>query len=196
LRPLDGIDVYHYEWFDTNGKRLRASHVRFLPEPRITTRFGVIMFDDKKDTELNGRLNEPVQAPTLAEEILSDAQAAAYEGNIRRATVELAVACEVAVRQTFLSRDTANAEALFDCLEDKARIRILELIDKDAQDAIGQSFRKAHPKDYENIEDLFTARNKAAHRGQQTVTAEVLDEWWNSALTLMNWLKGLNLPTS
>src|SRR5262245_19790322 len=196
LRPLRGIDVYDYAWFDTNGKRLQARHVRFLPEPKITTRFGVIMFDDKKDTELNARLNEPVQAPTLAEEILSDAQAAAYEGNIRRATVELAVACEVAVRRTFLSRDTTYAEALFDCLEDKSRIRILELIDKDVQDAIGQSFKKAYPKDYENIEDLLTARNKAAHRGQETIGAEVLDEWWNSALTLMTWLRGLNLSES
>ena len=59
LRPLDLIDVYHHDWFDTNGERLSASHSRFLPEPRITTRFGVIMFDDKKDTELNARLSEP-----------------------------------------------------------------------------------------------------------------------------------------
>src|SRR5262245_6000799 len=195
LRPLRGIDVYDYASLDNTRKLFQALHVRFLAEPRITTRFGLIMFDDKKDTELNARLNEPVQARTLAEEILSDAQAAAYEGNIRRATVELAVACEVAVRRTFFRRDTAYAEFLFDYLEDRAQIHIVKLIDGFAEKATGDSFRKTHPKDYKNIEDLFIARNTASHRGQQTVSAEVLDKWWNSALALMSWLKGRSFPT-
>jgi hypothetical protein len=47
LRPLGGIDVYHYEWFDTIRKRLPALHIRFLPESKITTRFGAIMFDER-----------------------------------------------------------------------------------------------------------------------------------------------------
>lgn len=152
--------------------------------------------------ELN-RFWECPDEPSLVSQLLSDAQGAWFEKNLRRSVLELAIACEVAVKRRFFSNETP-AGAAFDYLEDKAKvsIRVLELVDKVAQEAFGKSYRVEHPEEYTKIDYLFRCRNKIAHRGelsfrddsgsQLAVDANTVASWWNSSAALVEWLSGLS----
>lgn len=138
--------------------------------------------------------------PELYQELLSDAQAAIYQKNFRRALLELAIATEIAVKQTFFSK-TVPAGAAYEYLEDTRRVNIsiTELIHGAAKQAFGCSFRETNQEDYKNIDFLFRCRNKIAHRGEpvykddtgdfQNVTETVIEQWWQSVDNLISWLE-------
>jgi hypothetical protein len=158
---------------------------------------GVQKLAQESAEALQAALVNPVE-PMLYEEILSDAQTALFEHNLRRAVLELAIASELVVERQFLSGDSP-AVAAFEYFEAKAhfRVPVVDYINGLAKEAFGKSFLKDHPNDWHNIQNLFQCRNKIAHTGQllypgqPPVNGEVVVRWWNSVMTLINWLSSL-----
>ena len=137
--------------------------------------------------------------PTLHEEILSDAQTASFEGNIRRAVLELAITCEIVAKQKYFSEESASGAA-FNHLDDR-RVRVVDLIADKALEAFGKSFRIEQNGHYWNIDHLFRCRNNVAHRGELSykndggksidVNTKTVSIWWNSVLVLVEWIGNL-----
>ena len=111
--------------------------------------------------------------------------------------LELAVACEVFVKETFLGSNY-RASRVYEALEDRGKVnlRVLDLIDIGGAAVTGSSFRTHDPEAFRDIDNLFRARNKSAHRGKVTyrddsgvheVTFRVLVRWWTSAAKLFEW---------
>ncbi|MHB8483393.1 MAG: hypothetical protein ACYDBV_11775 [Nitrospiria bacterium] len=141
-------------------------------------------------------------SPSIIEQLLSDAQSAWFEGNLHRTVLEMALACEIAVKRKFFPIDS-QAGAAFDYLEDKSqvKVRIIDLIDQVAIEVFGKSFKNDHPKDYENIDYLFRCRNKVAHRAELlfrdalgkkiAVDEGMVEVWFNSVIVLKEWIDDL-----
>jgi hypothetical protein len=137
----------------------------------------------------------------LYEELISDAQTAASEGNYRRAVLELAIATEVFIKNSFFKSNPVST-ATFEYLEDKNKINVsaIDLISDVAKRAFDISFKKDSPDDYKNIDHLFRCRNKIAHQGKLgfrndngdwiEVTNETVNDWWKSVSKLIQWLDG------
>jgi hypothetical protein len=127
----------------------------------------------------------------LHEEVLSDAQTAIIEDNLRRAVLEMAISCEIAVKRAFLGGASLTG-TVCSYLEDRGRlnVRVLDLISTVAKNCVGVSFKDEHPSDFTRIDHLFRCRNKAAHRGKLVfrddsgstveVDKETAIEWWDS----------------
>jgi len=130
---------------------------------------------------------------------MSDAQSAVLQNNLRRAVLEMAIACEIAVKQAFFAKATP-AGAAYEYLEDKGRVHvpITELLHNVAKQAFGKSFKEEEPSNYNNVDFLFRGRNKVAHRGElvyrdgtgnlQSIDEETLAEWWESVMILRAWI--------
>jgi len=133
------------------------------------------------------------------QEFMSDAQTSILRGNVPRAVLEMAIACEIAAREAFFAKATP-AGAAFEYIVDKARVpvKVINLIDGAARQAFGESFKKAAPNAYRDIDFLFRCRNKVIHKGEQfyrddngierNVTRDSLEQWWASAMGLIQWL--------
>lgn len=123
--------------------------------------------------------------PKLHEKILSDAQTALFEYDLRRAVLEMAIACEVVVKQRFV--------------KDKSKVRVIDLIDGESNKVFGRSFKTDHSQHYDNIDHLFKCRNQVAHRGNLSyrdksgtpheVDYKIVADWWGSITTLVDWIK-------
>lgn len=135
----------------------------------------------------------------LYQEILSDAQAAIFSGNIRRAVFEMAIVCELSTKRKYFSEGGVSGLA-FDYFEDKGKIKVtvLDLISSVGEEALGESFKDKSPDDFKNIDYLFRCRNKVAHRGKTlfkdasgVVTKpdiKIVGNWYESVEALLQWL--------
>ena len=201
--PIDGID------FDLKSGIIIAEGGDFLNDNFL----GIQHYSSLRYQEaLQTALNEDVTYP-LYEELISDAQTAACEGNNRRAVLELAIASEVFIKNFFFKSnpyDAASsffksnpvAAATFEYLDDKKKLDVqaIKLIDHVAECAFGTSFKKDSPIDYKNIDHLFRCRNNIAHQGilgfnddhgdWNDVTRHTISKWWESVLKLIQWLDG------
>lgn len=188
-------------WSDEEGTPMKGGTQGLIMTrtPGWEGEFGVQKLERKNLAGL-ARALSATRNPSLHEQILSDAQAAALEGNIRRAVLELAVACEVFVRETFLGSDEIAA-SVYEALEDKGKmnVRVLDLIEIGGAAVFGSGFRTHDPDAFADIDHMFRARNKSAHRGRVTyrddsgvheVTDTVLRKWWTSADQLFRWARG------
>ncbi len=186
-------------WVDETGAEAGKGPSVWVAQG-VPRRFGVIPLQAKHDQRLIRALGRRL-VPKLHEELLSDAQAAALRGNLRRAVLELAIACEVAVKRKFFG--SSSGGRTIEYLEDKRHfeVPVIELIGKAAEDVFGETFKSAHSAAHADIENLYQCRNKVAHRGQlifrpqtmpvQTATPEILGQWLSSARVLFVWLKKL-----
>jgi hypothetical protein len=207
LRELETRDqeLQNPEWTDETGREVGKGIQTFIAHrvPGLGySSFGIRKLKRTDDAELEQALKTPV-GPELYEELLSDAQAAVFQNNFRRAIIEMAIACEVAVKQTFFSKETP-AGAAYEYLEDKGRIniRIIELIDSAAKHAFGESFKDVNGSAYQDIDNLFRCRNKVAHRGEvvykddsgglNVIDLNTLAKWWQSVEALLEWLNKYN----
>lgn len=186
-------------WFDSTGQELKvggSTGVGYrLPD---LASFGIKCLSNSGDLNLEEALVKPVE-PELHEELLADAQTAIYENNLRRGALEMAIACEVAVKQFFFAKSSIAGEA-YEYLERKRKVAVSipELIDGAANQAFGISFKTAHSLEFESINCLFQCRNKIAHRGEawyrdkhgtrHELNRETLARWWNAIDVLLNWL--------
>lgn len=192
------------EWTDEDGKAVGKAGGVFVMNPvhGLHGELDVRKLAPDNSSLLSLFLNEPPDA-SLTDEILSDAQSAWFEGNLRRAVLELAIACEVIVKRHFFAGDSP-AGAAFDYLEDKAKVsvRIPELIDRVCTEAFARSFRDDHPDRYRDVDHLFRCRNKVAHRGELSfrddggrkidVDALTVQSWWNAVVALRTWLRDIS----
>lgn len=194
-----GVGFQNPTWFDDKGEEYKLggkTGVGYrLPD---LASFGVKCLSDSDDTCLQQALQSPV-VHELHEELLADAQTAIFEGNLRRGALEMAIACEVAVKQAFFARSTVAGEA-YEYLERKRKVTVSvpELISGAAKQAFGESFKDSYPVDYDNICFLFQCRNKIAHRGEplyrdkkgepRKADIDTLKQWWASVEVLISWL--------
>ena len=188
------------EWTDASDTLIGkgAYEVVIGPTPGFNGELGIQKVEDESAELLRVELTNP-RKWTLHKQILSDAQTALYECNLRRAVLELAIVSELVVERKFLSGDSPAIEA-FEYLEDHARYRVgvPEYLDGVAKRAFGKSFKQDRSEDYRNIENLFRARNKVAHMGELwyrdnspdriDVDYDLVARWWDSVLRLINWL--------
>lgn len=126
------------KWFDDQGKQIEINNIDKLlgglirAETEFVTleSFGIRKLTKDDDLELANALENPI-TPKLYEEILSDSQAAALEGNLHRALLELAIACEIFIKQSFFEKTTVPGSA-YEYLEDKGKINVrsIEMVDQ------------------------------------------------------------------
>ena len=202
----DEEQFYNPQWLDSEGKPIEIPNHKV--ESGIILRrgagflndkfLGIQLYDDSQKDDLEVAFDNPIEVP-LYEELLSNAQDAAIQGNNRRAVLELAITTEVYVKNVFFGRDLISS-AVFDFLEDKRRtnVKVLDLIDSCAKYALNCSFKEDMPNDYENIDYLFRCRNKIVHRGElgyrdnngswHECLREQIQNWWDSVINLINWL--------
>lgn len=187
-------------WFDETGNQLRCnSKMHTLRIPGLNGELGVKKLTPKNMTELVEFIASEHEE-SLADTLLSDAQSAWFEGNLRRSVLELAICTEVMVKRCFFAHDSP-AGAAFDYLEDKSKIsvRVLDLLDTVAEEAFSASYKKDEPNNYQNIDHLFRCRNKIAHRGELSfrddsgknisIDKARVEAWWNSVVNLKTWLQ-------
>lgn len=189
-------------WRDENGNEIRTGWdiCAITPRPGMSSYdFGVAKLTTNLDPDLGSAIEDEI-IPELHEEILSDAQSAIFQENYRRAVLELAMACELTIKQTYFSKSTAAGRA-YEFMEDRQKVsmNITDYIDGVAEYALGEKFEKASSKtDFINIQHLFRGRNKIVHRGElifrddQGVTHPIdrttLKKWWISVERLLVWL--------
>jgi hypothetical protein len=187
-------------WTDEYDKIVGKAGIEIVAErvPGLYGELGVKKLTPDVAESLQRFLGQPTPAP-LFEQLLSDAQTAWFDGNLRRSVIELAIACEVLVKRSFFAGDSP-AGAAFDYLEDKAQltVRVLDLLDRVSLEAFGKSFRADCPDEYKNIDHLFRCRNKVVHRGELSyrddggtrVRVDVAEvaKWWNAVRILVEWL--------
>lgn len=193
------------EWSDEAGNLLNTDFDIYtcsccMPARYYDCEFDIRSYDHQKDLrELESELTS-LGKPELYEEILSDARDAIVQENYRRAILEMAIACEIFVKQIFF-RTTELSSSVFDYLESKRKIEVntLDLINGVSKEAFGESFSDNYPKDYKNIDYLFRARNKIAHSGEAfykddsgkkvLIYENSLMQWWKSIKQVVNWLR-------
>lgn len=198
-QPLQKIQASALNWTDDLGHDIETGIVITAPATFLTHPdgyLGVQPLERKHDKRLGAAIAKPVSV-ALHEELLSDAQAAAMQGNIRRAVLELAIACEVFAKHAFFGSDDAGR--VFAALEDRGKlgVSIIDLIEIGGEALRGTKFRKFDPAAHADIDHLFRARNKVAHRGevtfrddkgkQHTVDRALLERWWRSVEKLFAW---------
>lgn len=195
-------DLQNPRWTDEAGEEINPGIISVVSELKYglnSQHFGVQKLTADRDTELQETLENPVR-PELWEELVSDAQQAAFVGNFRRAILELAIACEVLLKRVFLGA-TETTDAAFEYLEEKGLLRmpVIDLLDGVARRAFGTSFRDVSAEDYQSIDFLFRCRNKVAHRGllayrddrgvSHEVDRETLLQWWKSVDKMISWVR-------
>ncbi|MBI5048159.1 MAG: hypothetical protein HZB54_04350 [Deltaproteobacteria bacterium] len=190
------------QWTDEYGKEVGKGMQGDMVPAIIgfsSPKFGIKKMTVSDDEALKRALQTPI-VPELFEEILSDAQAAIVQNNLRRGILEMAIVCEIAVKHAFFAK-YSTAGAAYEYFEDKGRINIsvLELIHGAAKEAFGESFKEFSEKAYKDIVFLFRCRNKIAHRGEitygddagivHTVDRGEIEKWWVSVEMFLDWLK-------
>jgi hypothetical protein len=157
------------------------------------------------DLSLQQALAEPPIEPELYEELLSDARAALFQGSLRRAIIELAISCEVAIKQAFFNKATAAELSMY--FDERKQINddvggFTNLLGKPAEHILGQNFRKIKRRAAAHIDGLFRCRNQIAHEGEPTykdkrgrsqiVDQAIAKEWFKAAHYLFYWLQRMH----
>lgn len=195
------IELSVLKWMGEDGQALTPPGLRPIVVHGIgAASLGERDFTVDDDSYLQQALETELPIESY-QEFMSDAQTSILRGNVPRAVLEMAIACEIAVRQAFFAKATP-AGAAFEYIEDKARIpvKVIDLVDGAVRQAFGESFKDAAPDAYRDIDFLFRCRNKVAHRGEpfyrddkgaeHKVTRDTLEQWWSSAMGLLQWLAG------
>ena len=189
------------QWTNEDGEEFETGRIEFvvttLPSRGLKL-FGEKDFTEADDENLRNALQNDLDID-LHKEFLANAQTSARNGKLSRAILEMVIACEIAVKRAFFAKST-TAGAAYEYLEDKGRIRVsvIELIHNVAKEAVGQSFKDVDSDAYQDIDYLFRARNKVAHRGvmmyrdvggtECEVDRPTLEVWWASVDTLISWI--------
>lgn len=159
------------------------------------TSFGIRKLTLNDDIDLANAIRDQIK-PLPYEDILSDAQAAALQGNIRQAALELAIACEIFIRHSLFKEDSFS-ERVFETLDGDKKFAITYLLEDVTKGVFGESFQSSNLNDFKNLKNLLYCRNKIAHQGKaiylennqkQELNIEVLKDWWNSFFVFVNWV--------
>ena len=188
------------KWIGADDSKLASGVLEF--SAKIISSRGLGLLGEKDfiadhDVRLHDVLQNDLSIETH-QEFLADARTSIVNGHLRRAILEMAIACEVAIKQLFF-KETTTAGAAYEYLESKRRVnvRAIDLIHGVAKEVFGESFKDVASDAYGHIDLLFRSRNKVAHRGkaiyrddggEHTVDRHCLEEWWPSVDLLMNWI--------
>ncbi len=155
-----------------------------------------LKIEQQSEIENKLKLDQGIE---LYQNILSDAQAAVFGGDVRRAIFEMAIVCELFTKRKYFS-EGGIAGLAFDYFEEKGKVKVsvMELITSVAEEALGESFKAHSITDCMNINYLFRCRNKVAHRGKVLFKddggnivypdLELIKEWFKSVEVLVAWL--------
>ena len=186
-------------WIDEKGNTLESMPhyiTSTIPSPGP---LGVKGLSIEDDLDFLHALQNPIN-PELYEELLSDSRTSIFEGNFRRGVLEMAIACEIFVKQSFFAESTVSGIA-YEYLIDKRKVDVAvkELISKIAKQTFGESFKEYDEFAFNQIDSLFRCRNKVAHKGKSyfltdnnekiEVDFDILKDWWISVEKMINWLK-------
>ncbi|HEX7181534.1 MAG TPA: hypothetical protein VF756_06800 [Thermoanaerobaculia bacterium] len=195
LEPFSFLDLTPPKWLDERGAEIETG-LQYILATWAKPAYLENTLQPHNDKDLTFFLEHDIQ-PSLAEEILLDSLGAIEGKNMRRAIIEGAVCCEVAAKQT-ITYEYLDAT-------DKARTPVPELLDKGFAEVFGVSFKQSDPKRFQDIDFLFRARNKAAHRAatsfrddsgvEHVVTRQMVSEWLISVQHLLLWLSQFWKPT-
>lgn len=192
LRRLNAGHIESWEWFTEEGALIHSESrgnifARFPGGPDAPNSLGSQSFKRSQSAELLLALQTPTDL-SVAYELRAQAQEAIFEGKGFLSVLLLAVASEVSIKTAFFRRDSIASDA-FDYLEEKRQIEVspVELVNKVAKRAFGQSFAEHDRCAFDSLDNLFRCRNKIAHRAKATFrdkteqlispTAETLIEW-------------------
>lgn len=204
VRPFPPWDynLNNPSWLNENREVLKGGNLIVLPPiPGLDGQLGSRKLIPNELPSLQKFIEAPTD-PSLAYSLLSDAQSAWFEDNLRRSVLELAICAEVMVKRKFFAK-SSPAGAAFDYLEDRSKtpVRVLELLDAVAKEAFSRSYKEKDPDSFKNIDHLFRCRNKIAHRGELyfkddsgiTILADknLVETWWNSVVNLKEWLDSI-----
>jgi len=188
LEPFNLLDLFPPKWLDERGVEIETG-LQYISSTWAKPAYLENTLQEHNEEDLRFFLEHDIQ-PSLAEEILLDSLGAIEEKKLRRAIIEAAVCCEVAAKQT-ITYELLDAT-------DKARVPVPELLDKTFAEVFGTSFKQSDPKRFQDIDFLFRARNKAAHRAatsfrddsgvEHLVTRQMVSEWLISVQHLLLWL--------
>jgi hypothetical protein len=208
LRDPIGEDLDNPKWTDGTGQEVPSGisfHEASLYGIELDEEVGIQALASTDDPMLQQALAEPPIQPELYEQLLSDARAALFQGSLRRAILELAISCEVAIKQAFFVKGTEAALSIY--FDEKKQLRenvggFTNLLGNPAEHILGQNFRKAGKAERRTciyIDRLFQCRNQIAHEGQPTyknkrgrslpVDQAVAKEWFKAADHLFRWLR-------
>jgi hypothetical protein len=207
---MGGLQWSDETWTDETGQEIPSG----IAPWRELSLYGIELDDEvgikalaaADDPALQQALAEPAIEPEPYEELLSDARAALFhfQEGLRRAILELAISCEVAIKQAFF--DKATEAALSPYFDEKRQVRksvggFTNLLGEPAERILGQNFRKAERRACIYIHNLFQCRNQIAHKGQPTykntrghdrpVDQAVAKEWFKAADRLFLWLQSM-----
>jgi hypothetical protein len=149
-------------------------------------------------TEIIERVNRGDEAP-IAETLLADAEHYARHAvrDFRRAVLMAAIACEVKVKEILRERATKAQRSLVDfALENPREITLTAadgLFNKLIFATLGRSLRQDDRQLFRDIEALYTARNRIAHRGLMPDEAEA-GRVVRAARRSFTWLDSLPQP--
>jgi hypothetical protein len=213
LRDPMGKDLDNPKWTDDTGQEV-PSGIHLIGGIHLIegSLYGIELDDDvgihalaaPDDPALQQALAEPPIEPELYEELLSDARAALFQGSLRRAILELAISCEIAIKQVFF--DKATEAEISEYFDERKQLchsvgGFTSLLGKPAERILGQNFQKAKRHAYVHVDNLFQCRNQIAHgkvreytyknkRGRcQSVNQTVVKEWFKAADHLFHWLR-------
>jgi hypothetical protein len=164
--------------------------VVFARVPGFRGDMQVQRFSEETRSELASFLASPKEFPVF-DQLIANARSAWFDGNMQRAVLELAIACEIAMRRPYFSSDDKAIE----------NAKVLRLIDSFALTTFGKSYKEECPDEFDKLDYLFRCRNKIAHRGELCFRDDsgakvipdrkLLETWFNSVLLLADWLKAL-----
>lgn len=192
--------LYNPTWSDENGHKVESG--RYTGVASLLRESGVLgerNFTEADDTALRDALQSD-QEVSVARQLLSDAQSSVLSGNYRRGVLEMAIACEVAIKQAFFKAATPAGSA-FEYLEDKGKVnfRAIDLLHGPALEAFSTSFRDSNAAEFQHLDYLFRCRNKVAHRALaeyrddlgslHSIDQKTLELWWQSVERLFQWLQ-------
>lgn len=192
-------------WTDEMGKTVWNRKSSFVfggsASLHLYPRFDVTAYRPSDRLALMAALEQPLELD-LYEELLADVRDAVAMGNLRRAVLELAIACEVAVKQIYFNPES-YADAAYSYLEEKGRVRarVLDFVDAIAVHTFGRSLRTEDAQCFQRLVYMFRCRNRIAHRGilifrddqgnEVTADSARLLDWWSAVRKTIDWLKAL-----
>lgn len=204
-QPIEGVFSGHEQffqnpiWKDEKGVDIRpGGHVIVLNKLQgVDGELGTIKIEGKHKHKFELAIINHIKVK-LYNEILSDAQMAVFEGNIRRAVLELAISLEIFAKHKFLIGDS-NATKVYEYFEDKGKINIqlLELINIGCSMFKGVALKDHDSAMYQQIDYIIRTRNKIAHRGepifkdtagkQHAVDEKIIVKWFDTINKFYLW---------
>jgi hypothetical protein len=204
----DGANFFGPRW-SSDGKEVpldlgdfyKLPGVVAIPGGRFLNQygFGIEKFTPHFYSDFEAFLQTPTK-PRLFDQLLSDAQSAVIDGNVRRAVLEFAIGIEVLIMSTFKTINTVVPKTSLKSWSSTAKAaEVLGVLSIASKIAFGESFEQVAPQDFVILKSIFRTRNSIAHEGKceyamddgtiVVVTHADLKVWWTSVLSMAKWLE-------